>query len=364
MQARSFGSFAQLDADACDLFQRHIADTLTDPLELARIEDEDVEARAPGDAEEPVPAPPRRHKTGNRGILAANPKDRVPPADQEEIGESAAFMRLVIWRHIRDEAHDLARVGIEVARFDPFKGSSVKKMAQALGSFSAERIPPLPDLVARPVLEFAHRMIGLPADEVIDLHDRYHALLRAGHADERARDKACERLVKGARFSPLEPGGGPWTDRTLAARSNGSRTVRDLVILIRDAALIVLQSDTGMRISEICSIASTADEDRRDMPSCISTEPSNTQLNEHFFVHGLLSKGVREPRREKWLLGGRPMGSDAEPPAVRALRVLVRLFRPWRALSPASASQTSPTATCRRRPRISDRPSPTRSRAR
>ncbi len=333
MQANSFARFADLDADAFDLFERRIARTLCDPVELAAIDEEVAEGLYDGDGPDVGETPARkRQKTGNRGILGAK-KRKPPPVDQEEIGEAAAYMRLVTWRYVRDEAHDLRRVGIEVARFDPFKGSSVKKMAQALGSYSAERIPALPDQVARPILEFAHRMIGLPADEVIDLHDRYYAMWQGKHVDERARDRSCERLVKSATFSPLEEGGAPWTSKRLSARSNGARTVRDLVVLIRDAALIVLQSDTGMRISEVCSIAASPDEDMLPMPSCVSVEPSNSQLNEHFFVHGLLSKGVREPHAEKWLLGGRPAGTEVEPPAVRALRVLVRLLRPWRALA-------------------------------
>lgn len=333
MQANAIGRFEELGAGAFDLFEGRVKRTLCDPVELASIDKEIAEGLHDGGEHGSAEPPARkRQKTGNRGILGAK-KRRPPPTDQEEIGEAAAYMRLVTWRYIRDQAHDLRRVKVEVARFDPFKGSSVKKMAQSLGSYSAERIPALPDTVARPILDFAHRMIGLPADEVIDLHDRYYALSQGKHEDERAREKACEKLVKSATFSPLEEGGLPWTVKALAARSNGARTVRDLVVLIRDAALIVLQGDTGMRISEVCSIATSLDEDTLTIPSCISVEPSNSQLNEHFFVHGLLSKGVRQPRPEKWLLGGRPAGTEVEPPAVRALRVLVRLLRPWRALA-------------------------------
>ncbi|ANC86675.1 hypothetical protein [Sphingomonas sp. NIC1] len=50
-------------------------------------------------------------------------------------------------------------------------------------------------------------------------------------------------------------------------------------------------------------------------------------------MHAKLSKGQETPKDEKWLIGSRPMDLKAgEPLIVRAIRVLERLYAPWRPL--------------------------------
>ncbi len=82
------------------------------------------------------------------------------------------------------------------------------------------------------------------------------------------------------------------------------------------------------------------------LPACISIKRSKSGLHHHFFMHGKLSKGEDEPKDEKWLCGSRTADAiDFEPPVVRAIRVLERLFEPWRDMIEDDLTRRSLTLT-------------------
>ena len=362
MRERHFTSMAELDASTFDMFKDQIKRELVDPSGLSatdrdepadRIESASGKREGGPDAEDyeewmfaPTSATTAPIPTGSSG-------------DEQDISVAMAYTRLTIWRNLVEHADDLRNAGIDLPSLIPFSDRSAIRMAKEIGARSAESIPPLPDLVARPILEVAHRLTGAPAEDVIRLHEDYFAA-RASRIDGETdwhRTNRLNRIVMEFPFTPLEAGGQPWRSVSAQLRAtSGAGIVRDLVTLIRDAAVIVLQSDTGMRISEICSIEIEDTDDQDGLPSCITTATSQTQLNEHFFVHGRLSKGLRRPREEKWLVGGRPRGTTVESPSVRAVRVLGRLLRPWRRLSvddrwsrqliPSAASGSLPSEPC------------------
>lgn len=119
--------------------------------------------------------------------------------------------------------------------------------------------------------------------------------------------------------------------RTLS-KNNAINELRDLFIKVRDAAIIAVQGMLGLRVSEICGIIAGNMQEEDLWPSCISTSPSISGLTELFHLHGRVFKQQDVFENVEWLAGSRPMGSKYIPPAVRAITILWKLFRPWRDL--------------------------------
>ena len=98
--------------------------------------------------------------------------------------------------------------------------------------------------------------------------------------------------------------------------------------------MIVIMGFTGVRISELVSPEVESRVLLDDvLPSCIKIEASKSGLSDLYMLHGLISKGQERPTPESWLIGSRPKFSEVEPLVVRAVRILERLFRPWREFS-------------------------------
>ncbi|MBF59546.1 MAG: hypothetical protein CME80_17795 [Halomonas sp.] len=114
-------------------------------------------------------------------------------------------------------------------------------------------------------------------------------------------------------------------------RTNAAARVVDLVQVISSAAHIVLQSTTGMRISEIAGVSAGLDP-KTGLPSCVEIRDSVTGLGEIFVLSSKISKIEEVPTTVEWVLGYRPKGADHLPPAVRALLILNRLHKRHRTL--------------------------------
>ena len=82
-----------------------------------------------------------------------------------------------------------------------------EEVSRDIATRAASLIPPLPDEVALPIMNAAHRMIGLPAEEVIRLHVMYADGVRAAVNDGQKRRNSQNdsglRAVKGFQFSVL-----------------------------------------------------------------------------------------------------------------------------------------------------------------
>lgn len=111
--------------------------------------------------------------------------------------------------------------------------------------------------------------------------------------------------------------------------------VRHLVRDLTHACALIIQSTTGMRISEVCGLPAGVDSET-GLPICVRVEDSATGLNELFLVHTRLSKTESTPRSVDWVLGMRAKDredtDDTWPPAVQALVILNELLAPYRNL--------------------------------
>lgn len=258
----------------------------------------------------------------------------------DDLNESRIRSFVAVFRLLREQAPLLERIGAQHLPEDPFDGQSASEVARQMEARISARIPPLPDEVALPIMAAADRLIWKPADEIIELFDSYISVrfsskaIRVGTRMRRARI-----LVKGYQFSTLpgesEPWRAPIQDMESIAFSpakgvrkiwrKSMRELHQLVLDLRNACVIVLQSQTGMRIGEIASIKGGWNS-VTGMPACIVVRKSRTGLNELFFIKATLYKTREAPEEAEWLVGMRPMGSSDVPTPVRAIEVLHRLF--------------------------------------
>jgi hypothetical protein len=179
--------------------------------------------------------------------------------------------------------------------------------------------------------------------------DGVRAAVNDGQKRRNSQNDRGLRTVKGFQFSVLPGEQEPWhapfdqaevddfwpaysRGRQGPSTVSGSQLLRSLVGSIRDACSIVIQSETGLRVSELCGLEPGI-HPQSGLPSCVRIRRSYSGLNELFFVEGRLFKTVAGPRRVEWLVGSRPVGSKEIPPPVRALEVLTRLLDPWRAMA-------------------------------
>lgn len=258
----------------------------------------------------------------------------------------SAMMRVLeviplIWR----QRNAMRKLGYASLAEEPFDGRppySVVKDEMHLRR--SGRLKPVPDDVAFPAMNRALWMCGVPALEVIELQNQVLSALQQG-TEQRASTPDQYRLARGCilkfQFSSADDGEEAWRPPILSRQTRtliDGRTVtlsaiqalRHLITTIVSAAVLGLQSQTGMRSHELCGLQDDSEPEKED-PSCLSSRLTSDGLLECFYLKGRTAK--RGPSREvEWLVGSRPAGSSYTPPSVAALRVLKRLLAPWRAL--------------------------------
>ena len=107
--------------------------------------------------------------------------------------------------------------------------------------------------------------------------------------------------------------------------------MRRLISDLRAACNIILQGASGVRVSELCGIEAGDFNQTLRLPSCIDIERTFDEEFELFFLVARVYKGTGGSRRARWVLGMRPTGASYVPLPVRAIDVLFRLDRTWRA---------------------------------
>jgi hypothetical protein len=255
---------------------------------------------------------------------------------------SAIWQRLHIISLLHKQSAALVDAGIVPMPVPPFDGRSPFAVAKEVAVRVVKYfIPPLPDAVALPTMAAAERMIGQPADDVLNLQTLYMAAYQQGGPGNHIgpgtslpqRTNAARKLVASFQFSTLAGEAASWRiPINTQKRGKGEDFVGDIRNLITDilmACVIVLQSHVGQRISEIMGLKAGMNPET-GLPSCIVLRTSRTGLNTVFYLKGLVSK--IHSKEMEWVIGARPADSHYLPPPVRALIVLEQLFHPWREL--------------------------------
>jgi hypothetical protein len=273
--------------------------------------------------------------------------ETVPIANSN--GWGRLFRAFSLWAQLWAQSGALRDAKVTPLPADPLRGLTAHKIASQIADRIENRIPPLPDEVAIPIMNEAHKWLGVRADDIIVLHHHYMDTIQswrtnAGRVLQGRVQKWHADQLGTFEFS-VEPGcDKPWREAIRAERlpelskakvrprpvyTFPTQVVRDLVDTVREACVTVIQSETGMRIGEVVKLPSGFDP-LSGQYSAIKTRVSKTGLNELFYLRSALEKTVDSPLREEWLGGSRPVGSSYLPGPYRAVQVLQSLLAPWR----------------------------------
>lgn len=261
-------------------------------------------------------------------------REHYEEADDEGIGVAVFDRALAPLMRLWDQRAHLELFGVEPLSHHPFDGKGAHSIALKLATKAQGWIMPLPDEVAIPLFNSATRWLGAPADDVarlLEVFDVSGIDDRAHGKAKKDRLKAENKFLRGFSFSVATGESQPWRKPLATKNSAAMVEMREIYDSVRDAATIIVQGMSGMRVSELCGIEGGIDE-ATGLPNGVRLEASLTGLYEWFVIRTELSKTKEgAPREVDWVLGMRPMGSADTPLAVRALLVLSKLFSPWRA---------------------------------
>lgn len=290
---------------------------------------------------------PRPSVTEQVAELASENEESAVGMDDVEIGQGHLRPRLQIWAHLWGQREVMLRFGQDALPEAPFSGRSVRSLSDELATKVEGWIPPVPDEVALPVMREARRWLYERADDIVALHDMYlDAYDESDGYVEAYRTQLAGKIFEKFAFSADKSTGNAWRGPVAAgSRSALSRSgwrqpylkapevLRALIEDLCAACVIVIQSEAGLRVNEMCGLRAGSSS-VGSIAYCIKQRVSKTGLNENFFLQGLLSKLQNGPREVEWLLGSRPTDSTELPAPVRAVWVLERLYKKLRERTP------------------------------
>lgn len=280
------------------------------------------------------------------------PEFIIRHSSDEKVTLSIAIRALAPLVRLWNQRLALEKMGIDSFTSHPLNGKGAHAIAKEIGTKAQGWVKPIPDEVAIPLLNKAAWFLRTPAHDVIKLLDVVRdpfvgeiAEIKGGQYVS-GRRVATSKNVIGCRrknfLNQFQFGVPPdekcaWhepLDKKYLENSGASNArmvrVRELWESVRDAAAIVVQSTSGMRISELLGIKSGID-DQTGLPRNVRLEKSPTGLYEWFVLRSVLSKTEEGlPREVDWVLGMRSIGSIELPLAVHALHILNKLYEPWR----------------------------------
>lgn len=254
---------------------------------------------------------------------------------------STAIRSLNTLSRIYDQRDAMKERGVACIPVAPFDGKSPHFVVNhEIGLHRDGRLKPIPDDAAIPILNSAARLIGRPADDVIQL-SRLHDPLRTEIIMSGDRIEAYAKYnaaIREFQFATLDGESRAWQDSIVGmdrlmidgrkVHIKESQRVRRLVLTIVEACVITIQGLTGVRAHEL--IGAKVSDRESTWPSTVTVEESKDHTCQLFYFNSETFKGRR--RKTRWIIGSRLLGADHIPLVVRAFEVLEELLRPWREL--------------------------------
>lgn len=249
----------------------------------------------------------------------------------------------IIPSYLFSQREQLRSRGVRSIDFLPFEGLSAYKVAKEIAPNIINLTQPIEDERFVAILTKALSWLDVPAADLIKLVEQYFEVTGGpGSSISRGKRQQLQReVVENFTFSTLPGASEPWhsplqvkevisPDGSPITLSPGQQ-LRQLILNLRDACTIVIEGLTGLRAGELAGLKDNS-EPPGTLPSCITVRPNKAGIFNVFFIRGQTYKGHLQGDVE-WVGGMVPIGAEDYPPPIRALIVLQRLFRPWRALS-------------------------------
>jgi hypothetical protein len=279
-------------------------------------------------------------------LLHENDPEAIDTADQEDNEEtlqdtdealqvtwSWVRYRLMVWSYMWGQRVAMRAAGVEPLPQEPFGGRKAGSLANEMATKAVKKIPPLPDEVAVAIMNASHAYMETAAPDVLRMVESMMAL-----RDTYRKIETISKRMKKWEFSVPSGSSQPWHS-SLAEVKSPVETLRLLVDDLSRACAIILQSETGMRANELCSLPAGIDPET-GLPACVEMRLSKSGMLELFYLKGTLSKTRPTPESETWLLAARPRGSDVLPNSVRAVELIQKLLQPFRERADGKTRET------------------------
>ncbi len=239
----------------------------------------------------------------------------------------------------------LRRMGVGVSDEDPLQGRTPWACAHGIAARADTDRHALPSEVALPLMAATDRLVaGGALEDVAQLMEEcVRVLAGKERARSTVRSRALAGVLDGFRFRTLPGETQPWHAVTRDDDERSRRSadvVHDLVSFCQTVAVLVLLQLTGMRPAEILGLKGGVDEET-GLPACIETVSGPSGALRLFYVRSMVKKGRTVPEEARWLIGAGPIGRDALPTTVLAIRALERIGRPWRSRSSDDAVRSA-----------------------
>ncbi|NVZ69081.1 hypothetical protein [Pseudomonas costantinii] len=255
-----------------------------------------------------------------------------------EITTAQVEHRIAIINIITVQSRLLSSLGYDFPK-EELLSSTARAKIKSLTSNPAGTIPAIPDELAIALINEAYTVIKTQSDDTFNLlHDflakKFMAMKKYKHAGHATSFVA--RSFEPYTFQISDTTGKPWRPQLERTPKAGRGTsisdkIRELTETLRDACLLIIQACTGIRTSELCGLEAESNWEG-PYPSCIKTVPAESGLYELFYLCGKVFKLREQPEECEWLIGVRPVDSDALPFIVETITTLERLHRPLREL--------------------------------
>lgn len=265
---------------------------------------------------------------------------------KNERGRRRAITHASAWKvlhpltQIYGLAIDLRNAGHAVLPEAPYSGMSTYAVVNSY--LKLERSGPhrpIPDDIAIPVLSNAATLVLIGSEDLLALRDQVLAVAPMTPDAHRrnARFKEMRDIIGGYEFALNPRTGKPWhgsieprgrsrVDHRGMQRTTYVQGFRRLVQSAVGGCITLISATTGMRSHELIGLDCAESPD--GSLACLESQVSADGLMEIFFIRGVTAK--REIAEHRWTAGLRPLGSNAVPITVAAVRLLVELLRPWR----------------------------------
>jgi len=267
----------------------------------------------------------------------------------DDLGRERAWTHAAAYKllHPLTQMYELSRVlgsGKIVGPCEaPYDGKTTYSVVlDALGLTKAERLAPIPDLVAIPTLSEAQEWVEHGADDLICLLEDIMPRLEASRrCTGRARVIALAEIrekIESFKMGINPRTGEPWHGALLPYERvtdegewgiSGLQALRRAVLNLQSACASLIQGCTGIRGHELMGLM--VSDSKRLFGGVVEISTSEDGLMDVFSIVGISAK--RQESRHFWTAGFRPVGTSYLPLPVVAIDVLCRLLSYWRNLS-------------------------------
>lgn len=342
MVEHNYASFGELNNRASTRFCDWLVDYYANPSNDAATELKNaVDGGFSDDDEDVDVSDSSGQSSGSAKTLRTQQNEEVDAEDVGGVTLGTIGFSLSAWRYLWEQRFALTRLELPAMHEQPFSGRAVRNVSADLATKLTARIPALPDEVAIPLMNEAHKFIAMTSSDLIKITQGIYSIhdeTRKGKAMALSENRWVQSFLRSFSFSTPLGATHPWHEPLGSRGTSAFEELRRLIEDLVDACTIIAQAETGMRIGEISSLLAGTNLET-GLPSCVLVRTSKSGMLDLYYLKSKLMKLRPAPIDEEWLLAAAPRGTKELPDAVKAIVVLQGLLAPLRAMAEPEIGQ-------------------------